>query len=46
MQEKQDKNMLLETLQNSKCDFSFPDQDLLNPKPWTTDKQELWKTKF
>ena len=30
MQEKQDKNMLLETLQNSKCDFSFPDQDLLN----------------
>ena len=24
------KNMLLETLQNSKCDFSFPDQDLLN----------------
>nr|WP_261792616.1 glycosyltransferase [Rickettsia japonica] len=80
MQEKQDKNMLLETLQNSKCDFSFPNQDLLNvafqhyiyplsmrwncctyfetqspyfsyfilhyagPKPWTTDKQELWKT--
>ncbi len=22
--------MLLETLKNSKCDFSFPDQDLLN----------------
>nr|WP_064429175.1 glycosyltransferase family 8 protein [Rickettsia sp. Tenjiku01] len=30
IQEKQDKNMLLETLQNSKCDFSFPNQDLLN----------------
>ncbi|MCC8462842.1 MAG: glycosyltransferase family 8 protein [Rickettsia endosymbiont of Ecitomorpha arachnoides] len=80
MREKQDKNMLLETLKNSKCDFSFPDQDLLNvafqhyiyplsmrwnfftyfenqspyfsyfilhyagPKPWTTDKHELWKT--
>ncbi|AAL03258.1 lipopolysaccharide 1,2-glucosyltransferase (rfaJ)-like protein [Rickettsia conorii str. Malish 7] len=30
MQKKQDKNMLLETLQKSKCDFSFPNQDLLN----------------
>ncbi|AAU03938.1 possible lipopolysaccharide 1,2-glucosyltransferase WaaJ [Rickettsia typhi str. Wilmington] len=80
MREKQYNNMLLETLKNSKCDFSLPDQDLLNvafqnylyplsmrwnfctyfehqspyfsyfilhyagPKPWTIEKEELWKT--
>ncbi len=80
MREESGKNMILEALQNSKCKFPFPDQDLLNitfhdyiyplsmrwnfcthfdnkspylsyfilhyagRKPWTNDKQELWKT--